>query len=651
MCRMLFKENMKKLKSRRTLFALIAVLLAVLSVALGLTFGKGSVAFADVQPRYSETYLSGYYVEYDIHSDRSIDITEDITVNFARGSTGFFRDIPYNAGELIKNVSVKELTAYGETGVDYSIYTESMGFLTLDIGDYSYKYGERTYRITYTYCLTKAQEGNDKLALAPIGAGWGCKIDNVTFKLILPNGYKENSVQCFKQVRGKNTGDVNVITYTENGRTVIETVEPVYLKGLSETTNEALRVDLEFKEGSLTTYFDFTPFWFVLGGVAILLLLVAVKLACFNKLKVIPVVNFEAPEKMDPLFMGKLIDNKVNSEDITSMIFYWADKGYIKINIQDKNDPVLIRIRQSLPADSPAYEVTLYNELFSRGDTVKTGDLKYRFYTTVDKVTKMVNSRARGLYNSVSIGVSILFAILGAMLMGATPLALAMTQVSSKYLIIVPFMSFVPLFFVFASTEIVKYNTLKFDRKRKLAWAVGIFGVCAVLTAIYVFLVPSAILGTVAKIALSIVSCTIVVSSVLIVSRTKDYTKKLNDIVGFKHFITLTEKDRLEKMLESDPQFYYHILPYAQVLGVSDKWEDKFKDLTVEPPQWATSSSLNTFVEFHFLNTLIRQSASRMSSSMISRPSSSGSSGGSGHGGSFGGFSGGGHGGGGGRFR
>ena len=118
---MSFKENMKKLKSRRYLFALIALLIAVLSVALGLTFGKGNVASADVQPRYYETYLSGYHVEYDIHSDRTIDVTEDITVNFASGKTGFIRDIPTNGGELIKNLNVKELINESEKAVAYSI--------------------------------------------------------------------------------------------------------------------------------------------------------------------------------------------------------------------------------------------------------------------------------------------------------------------------------------------------------------------------------------------------------------------------------------------------------------------------------------------------------------------------------------------------
>lgn len=110
-----------------------------------------------------------------------------------------------------------------------------------------------------------------------------------------------------------------------------------------------------------------------------------------------------------------------------------------------------------------------------------------------------------------------------------------------------------------------------------------------------------------------------------------------------------TEKDRLEALLADNPQLYYNILPYAQVLGVSDIWEHKFDGLTIEPPRWMTNP-IDTYFTFVILNRAIRASSMSMSSYMRSRPSSSGASGGGGGrfgGGSFGGFGGGGHGGGG----
>ncbi len=172
---------------------------------------------------------------------------------------------------------------------------------------------------------------------------------------------------------------------------------------------------------------------------------------------------------------------------------------------------------------------------------------------------------------------------------------------------------------------------------------------CAALSLLYALLVPHWIMDFVPKLLLGVVCSAVCALSVIIVSRSDAYNAQLNQIVGFKSFILLAEKEKLEKMLEDDPQFYYHILPYAQVLGVSDKWEEKFAGITVEPPQWYASSMAGTVFRLQLFNSIMRNTMSTMTKNMVSRPSSGASGGG--RGGHFGGFSGGGHGGGGGHFR
>lgn len=120
-------------------------------------------------------------------------------------------------------------------------------------------------------------------------------------------------------------------------------------------------------------------------------------------------------------------------------------------------------------------------------------------------------------------------------------------------------------------------------------------------------------------------------------------------LLGLKEFIELVEKDRLELLIEEDPQYYYHILPFAQVLHVSDIWTNKFKDITLEVPQWyAGDTNMNDFdrsmrymiFDMNATVTPPKASASHHSSS-FSEHDSSGSSGFS-SGGSVGGGSGGG---------
>lgn len=118
--------------------------------------------------------------------------------------------------------------------------------------------------------------------------------------------------------------------------------------------------------------------------------------------------------------------------------------------------------------------------------------------------------------------------------------------------------------------------------------------------------------------------------------RTEYGTEILGRILGFKNFLETAEKDRLEALVSENPQYFYEILPYTYVLGISDKWMKKFEAVTIEQPVWYYSSHDTMFnmVMFHqFMNSTMTSATS----SMTSVPQSGG-----------GGFSGGGSGGGGG---
>ncbi|MBD5632464.1 MAG: DUF2207 domain-containing protein [Clostridia bacterium] len=630
---------MKKIKA--PFICLIALFAAVIAAVL-CGIGGGITASAATDPDYLFE-VKKYDVTYDIQSNCAISVTEDITVSYkGRLSTGFLRDIPANGGVQIRNVYVQK---FGEKNrleaVYFDVMYEDINYVTVDIGDSRYKVGKsESYRITYDYNISSSVVKDGMLPLNPIGFGWECDLYDCNVTLILPDGYK--SATCYKGLVGS-TKKCDFEESVVDGRTVLT----AYTEHLKDC--EGITFNINFEDGAISSYFDFTPYWFVLAAVAVLVILVVVKFLGFNKSTLTPVVNFEAPENIDPLMMGKLIDNRVDKEDITSMIYYFADKGYLKINLDDNADPTLIRIIQTLPEEAPEYEKVMFYNLFRDGETVKPSQLANRFYRTVDKVTSIVNSQTKGLYTSVSMTISVIFALIGGLLLSAAPVVLAFLGISHKLLMFAPFLALVPAFFVYVICQSTVYNKLKFTKKNKLILWLVVAVLCIILTVCYVFFVPTSILGYLPKALLCVVCSAIIVLSVSVITRTDDYTEKLNQIIGFKQFILLAEKDKLEAMLEDDPQFYYHVLPYAQVLGVSDKWEEKFRDLTVEPPQWATTSMLDTVIQFHVLNNIIRRSTVKMTNGLVSRPSSSGINGGGR--GIGGGFSGGGFGGGGGRGR
>lgn len=109
----------------------------------------------------------------------------------------------------------------------------------------------------------------------------------------------------------------------------------------------------------------------------------------------------------------------------------------------------------------------------------------------------------------------------------------------------------------------------------------------------------------------------------------------LEKIEGFKMFLETAEKERLETLVFDDPKYFYNILPYAYVLGVSDKWVKKFEGIAVEPPEWYSgSNTFNTFMLWHFMSSTMSQATQAMTSAP---QTSSGGGGGFAGGGSGGG--------------
>jgi len=99
-------------------------------------------------------------------------------------------------------------------------------------------------------------------------------------------------------------------------------------------------------------------------------------------------------------------------------------------------------------------------------------------------------------------------------------------------------------------------------------------------------------------------------------------------------------------MIDKDPDYYYHILSFAIVLGLEKRWAKKFESITIESPSWYMGS--HSMMSAVAVSTMLSRCNSALSSSIAAptKSSSGGHFGGSSFGG--GGFSGGGFGGGGG---
>lgn len=129
------------------------------------------------------------------------------------------------------------------------------------------------------------------------------------------------------------------------------------------------------------------------------------------------------------------------------------------------------------------------------------------------------------------------------------------------------------------------------------------------------------------------------------------------EIDGFRMFLTVTEKDRLEiagTPPMQTPELYEKYLPYAMALGVERQWTQKFNDIFKRleaqgapyVPMWYVGPRTHSFMPIAFAQGISKSVSSVISAASAPPASSSGFGGRSGGGG--GGYSGGGGGGGGG---
>ena len=144
----------------------------------------------------------------------------------------------------------------------------------------------------------------------------------------------------------------------------------------------------------------------------------------------------------------------------------------------------------------------------------------------------------------------------------------------------------------------------------------------------------------------------LVISAFLwIAAPTKEGRGVLDRIAGFKQYLSITERERLDRMTapQDTPEIFERYLPYAIALGVENRWADRFAGVLAaaaasghQGMAWYSGSSDPWSNPGRFANTVGDALASTVSSASTAPGSRSGSGGGGSSGGGGGGGGGGG---------
>lgn len=598
-------------------------------------------------PAFASWYVQDCNVTVDVGRNAVHKVTERYTVNYQTEHHGFIRYIPLNYSQHgLMDARVSKFYCSEPCTVE-----SGSQYFAAQIGSSSQTVtGLKNYLISYNYDLgSDSNNGYDEFYFNIVGDDWDVPFEDVTFDVNIDIPYDQTKV-WFTFGRYGSTQQLNyTVTERENGFTV-----SAHVKNLPEYSALTLRIQLP--DGwyqNTRTYWDLRDFFSVATYIVSVLAVVACLLIwSFNGRDSVPIISakFNPPEGFSPLEVGFIADGAVDNKDITSMLYYWADKGYISINEKKKNVFSFTRIFD-LPESAPSYEKMLFDGFFKSEDRNHTVTLESvrdsNFYFCVEKAKAFVArffTREKPLNDSRCIIYQILCIFLALVSVGCFACAFGAHELYAMD-VIPPIV--VSGIFEIAVTLVLLHGLFrKYYIRKSNAFMIFLCIVPSVFASLIFYLCT----GDAVSSVLTSICCGVCVFFASITSKRSEYGNKvLEGVLGYREFIDKVSMSQLVMLIDKDPEYYYHVLCYAIVLGLENTWAKKFESVTVSPPSWYVG---HYYSDVFFYSRMSTRLCSSMASVALANIANAKTVGGAKFGGSsfnFSGFAGGGFGGGGGR--
>ncbi|WP_195268190.1 DUF2207 domain-containing protein [Eubacterium sp. 1001713B170207_170306_E7] len=601
--------------------------------------------------------IDSYDVTMNVQENHAYDVNEKINVTFSQPRHGIYRYIPYS-GSFYRDIDGKATeTSYNArvsnirvSGSDFETDSEN-GSKVIQIGDADrYVDGNQTYNISYTWDPGDDHiDQFDDVYFNIIPQNWDTTIESATFTINMPKEFDASKVEFITGSYGGTVTDA--VSFTVDGNTIHGTLnQPLQ-------PNEGVTLNIRLPQGyfvGMRTGNEWLPAVYIVSGLCLILAII-LWFRYGRDQKPLEPVMFYAPDKLTPAQVGTIIDGKTGNEEILSMIMYLADKGYLTIEQTSKKNFKFEKV-QELPANALSFEHTVMRALFPNGRTVSSmKDLEDTFYEDMqvakaevsgffaEPQNKLFTSGSKAAQGFIHLACFLPLFIFGC--------AVGYKSEGFFDVFIVLIMGCLFGVLPFAGLTFLSH-TLETRRGMTAGSFTGKMAAGALISAVLLIIVLAAGTATFGSILppLAAVIAAVVAGflSAFATKRTPQGNKWLGETLGFKNFIQTAELDRIKTLVDENPNYFFDVLPYAYVLGVTDKWAKRFESLAIEPPYWyRTYDSYSMFNTIYFTNALMHSMNAISTNITVPPNSGSGGFGGGGFTGG-GGFSGGGGGGGGG---
>ena len=563
----------------------------------------GSEVFAE------NFYIDTYIVNAKVNKDKSVNIYEEITVYFTNPSHGIYRTIPLNNDE-VSELQVSEKYSNHYSGRE----------MTVKIGDADRLVsGEHKYRISYKL---KIYDRLPEFYYNLIGTDWKVPIKYAAFQVAMPEDIDENKVGLSVGKYGTAGFDGEAVYYVKDNLIYGNTNREL-------SPHEGITLRIEVAED----YFDFVEdkrASKTILGLIILTFLSFVMWFSYGKDEhTTPVVSFNPPPDIDAADAELILKEKVSSNSLVAMLVQAAEKGYLQIETAGKK--FTLYRKKNYDGNNPAEEDLLDALFDGKKHSVSEDDLKESksFYKESRELIGTLNKRRKRFFTKSSLSWLNRFIMLLLMLgiAGLSIFALMNYRLQTE---------------VFGCLIFYGFFALLFLAQRRSLQLLSNIGILLIITA-NMFPQLQYMISTCSpqniKVAIFGGICFVIALICLIeFPKLNIYGQQIKGhLKGLKKFIEVAEKPRLEKMVEEDPKYFYKILPFAYILGVSDKWIKQFESIMIKPVEEFGSRPLTVSRFNNFTRSFGNTTLPSTQNGGISRSSGGGGFSGGGHGGGGGG--------------
>lgn len=616
-----------------------------------------------------EERVLNYDVIIEVMTDRSIKVKEDFVINVTgqKIKRGITRGLPKFRQIKGKKKPVRyDITKVMRDGRPEGFHTAcENGEKMMYIGKREVILTPGQYQYTIEYTVNnqvELLEEIDEIYWNAIGHYFQFPVEQVTCLVRLPQGAGNLQRACYTGRYGQADKNCTVKELNNGNEIYFQTTQRL-------APFEGMTVGVGFEKGIVQG-----PSFLERYGSALLLSLSALGLlgyfvTTWNKYgidppKPTPYPQFASPQGYSPSSISYIAKESYKTNKLTASIINLAVQGYLRIDEEGKSgffsggkNYTLTLLKEDF-SDLFPEDKALMERLFANSRVVEIdGKYESRIKKAYEAHQSSILAQHEAFVNkgnnrkflAIPIIVSFITVIAAALLMnqdGSEMDVMGLVLLSSVFIILPAFVLFtifsskgklpkgllniaVPfLFFFIASGSLPIFTGLE-DLQGMVH---SIFDGANINVVALVLFIPLAIIS-------------ILIYAYLIKQPTVEKLQLQSDIEGFKMYLEMAEKDRMNLLNPPDrtPEHFEALLPFAFALGVEHKWSAIFKSIleaAAYQPNW--SNNRHIYVGNHFSSNFGR---SMVESATPPPPSNSGG-GGFGGGSGGGGFSGGGGGGG-----